>query len=139
MLLRAVAKRRWRRGFLPREPSTSQFPRWVVAVLWLYLQGALRQWSSLVALASRVPAGVAAGWIRLDLGLSIPAPPDAIGSCSASRRVEDVTGVWEKSMVGQQQLVETAATLPVVPILMALSSSPGLVMFWVCYVEFYAW
>ena len=99
VLLRAVAKRRWRRGFLPREPSTSQFPRWVVAVLWLYLQGAPRQWSSLVALASRVPAGVAAGWIRLDLGLSIPAPPGAIGGCSASRRVEDVTGVWEKSMV----------------------------------------
>ena len=86
-----------------------------------------------------MPAGVAAGWIRLDLGLSIPAPPSAIGGCSASRRVEDVTGVWEKSMVGQLLLAETVATLHVVPILMALSSSPGLVMFWVCSVEFYAW
>ena len=42
-------------------------------------------------------------------------------------------------MVDQLLLAETAATLPVVPILMALSSSPGLVMFGGCYVEFYAW
>ena len=88
--------------------------------------------------ASWVPAGVAAGGIRLDLGPSIPALPDAIGG-PASRREEDVTGVWEKSMVGQLLLAETAATLPVVSILMALSSSPGLVMSWVCLVEFYAW
>ena len=53
-------------------------------------------------------------------------------------RVADVTMDGEKSLVGLL-LAETAATLPVVSILMALSSSPGLVMFWVCYVEFYAW
>ena len=52
--------------------------------------------------------------------------------------MEDVTGVWEKSMVGRLLLAETAATLPVVPILMALSSTPGLVMFWVCSLVFYA-
>ena len=80
-----------------------------------------------------------AGGIQLDLGPSIPALPCAIGGCSASRRVEDVTGVWEKSMVGRLLLAETAATLPVVPILMALSSTPGLVMFWMCSVVFYAW
>ena len=42
-------------------------------------------------------------------------------------------------MVGRLLLAETAAALHVVSILMALSSSPGLVMFWVCSVEFYAW
>lgn len=71
-------------------------------------------------------------------GRPFSALPRAIGGCSASRRMEDVTGVWEKSMVGRLLLAETAATLPVVPILMALSSTPGLVMFWVCSMVFYA-
>jgi len=42
-------------------------------------------------------------------------------------------------MVGQLLLAETAVTLPMVSILIALSSSLGLVMFWLCSVVFYAW
>lgn len=62
-------------------------------------------------------------------GVALPAGFTWICGCSGTHRVEDVTGVWEKYMVGQLLLAETAATLPVVSILMALSSSPGLVMF----------
>ncbi|EMS49863.1 hypothetical protein TRIUR3_14843 [Triticum urartu] len=64
------------------EPSTFQIPRGAMPVL---LTGVL---------ASRVPAGIAADWIHLDLGPSIPALPDALGGCSASCRGKVVTGVW---------------------------------------------
>ena len=54
-----------------------------------------------------------AGWIHLDLGPSISALPGAIGGCSVTYRVADVTGDGEKSLVGLL-LAETAVTLPVV-------------------------
>ena len=53
-------------------------------------------------------------------------------------RVADVTMDGEKSLVGLL-LAETAATRPVVFHLDGVVFIPGLVMFWVCSVEFYAW